>query len=172
MSYSEAEYLTQIFIHLIFLWLCQQSLVSHHFLFHVLLGSKMNYISVSMNEIVWALEVSYYKVCFPGCESLGDLSLNPTLFPCVFLGCELQNCAQVRGELWGLCRLQRQHRFSEALLLFGWADLAACCRSRNRKCPWTKNHFPEGLSRAPLPMEESPLAATFWDESLNSCLIH
>lgn len=34
-----------------------------------------------MSEIAGALEVSQYKACFLGCESLGDLPLNPTLFP-------------------------------------------------------------------------------------------
>lgn len=34
-----------------------------------------------MSGIVGALEVAQYKACFLGCESLGDLPLNPTLFP-------------------------------------------------------------------------------------------
>jgi len=36
-----------------------------------------------MSGIVGALEVAQYKACFLGCESLGDLPLNPALFPFV-----------------------------------------------------------------------------------------
>lgn len=149
MSYSEAEYLNWNFRPFDLLMALSAKPHLYHLLFHFFLGTKITYLSPwtgyfelskfhSPRLVFWA--VGHWVTC---CKSY-------SLFPCGFLRHEVQNCTQVSGELWDLCRLQRQHRFWETLLLFDWVDLAAFCHSRNGKSHWAKNHFPEGLSRVPL----------------------
>lgn len=144
----ELNILTRIFIHLIFLWLCQQSLIFTPLFPHCILGSKTSCVSVSMNGIfctkfhIWDLFPGLWDTGWPACESY---SVSLWFF-------EAQT-PELHTSLWralGFVQVAETASLLGSLLLLDWVDLAAFCHSRDRKSHWAKNHFPEGLSREPL----------------------